>query len=156
MATIKDVARQAWFSVGTVSHVLSETVPVRSVLRDRVLAAIHKLDYQPNFVARSLKANRTKTLGMVISDITNPFFPQVGRGAEDCALKHGYLLNTFNADDQVERHQQVVTLARSRRVDGSLLVVAPSPPGDVSHIRKMGEAGIPVVCLDRIPQGIKI
>ena len=156
MATIKDVARQAGVSVGTVSHVLSETVPVRSVLRDRVLAAIHKLDYQPNFVARSLKANRTKTLGMVISDITNPFFPQVVRGAEDCALKHGYLLNTFNTDDQVEREQQVFALLRSRRVDGILLVVAPSPAGDVAHIRKMVESGIPVVCLDRIPQGIAL
>jgi LacI family transcriptional regulator len=156
MATIKDVARQAGVSVGTVSHVLSETVPVRSVLRDRVLAAIQKLDYQPNFVARSLKANRTKTLGMVISDITNPFFPQVVRGAEDCALKYGYLLNTFNTDDQVEREQQVFALLRSRRVDGILLVVAPSPAGDVAHIRKMVESGIPVVCLDRIPQGIAL
>jgi LacI family transcriptional regulator len=126
------------------------------VLRDRVLAAIQKLDYQPNFVARSLKANRTKTLGMVISDITNPFFPQVVRGAEDCALKYGYLLNTFNTDDQVEREQQVFALLRSRRVDGILLVVAPSPAGDVAHIRKMVESGIPVVCLDRIPQGIAL
>lgn len=156
MATIKDVARQAGVSVGTVSHVLSGTVPVRTVLRDRVHAAIHKLDYHPNYVARSLKANRTKTLGMVISDITNPFFPQVVRGAEDCALKHGYLLNTFNTDDQVEREQQVFSLLRSRRVDGILLVVAPSPAGDVAHIRKMVEAGIPVVCLDRIPQGIAL
>ncbi len=156
MATIKDVARKAGVSVGTVSNVLSGMASVRPALRDRVYAAIQELDFHPNYVARSLKANRTKTLGMVISDITNPFFPLVVRGAEDYALQHGYLLITFNTDDQVVREKQVLSLLRSRRVDGVLLVVAPNPGRDVGHIRNMVDVGIPVVCLDRIPKGIAL
>ncbi len=154
MATIKDVAKHAGVSVGTVSNVLSESIPVSAALRERVFAAIRKLDYHPNYVARSLKVNRTKTLGMVISDITNPFFPQVVRGAEDTAFKRGYLLITFNTDDKVERERQVLSVLRSRRVDGVLLVVAPG--SDIAHIRNTMQAGIPFVCLDRIPPGLSV
>lgn len=156
MATIKDVARQAGVSVGTVSNVLSGTVPVGVDLRERVCAAIRRLDYHPNYVARSLKAKHTKTLGMIISDITNPFFPQVFRGAEDYASKHGYLLIASNTDDQVEREKQALAMFRSRRVDGVLLVVAPCPDNDATHIRNTAESGIPIVCLDRIPPGIAL
>lgn len=155
MATIKEVAKLAGVSVGTVSHVLSETVPVSITLRERVWEAIRKLDFHPNHVARSLKVRETKMLGMVIPDITNPFFPLVVRGAEDGGLESGYTLVTFNTDDQVAREKRVFSVLRSRRVDGVLLVVAPSP-GDVSHIESIIAAGTPVVCLDRIPPGVKV
>lgn len=155
MATIKEVAKAAGVSVGTVSNVLSGNVSVSEDLRERVNTAIRELDYHPNHVARSLKVKSTKTLGMVISDITNPFFPQVVRGAEDAAFAQGYFLITFNTDDRVERERQVLSMLRYRRVDGLLLVVAPSD-GDSSHIRSTVEAGIPVVCLDRIPQGLPV
>ena len=119
-------------------------------LRQRVEASIRALDYHPNHIARSLKSRQTQTLGMVISDITNPFFPLVVRGAEDAASKNGYFLITFNTDDRIDRERQVLSLLRSRRVDGILLVVAPNP-GDASHIKAVVDEGIPVVCLDRIP-----
>jgi LacI family transcriptional regulator len=80
----------------------------------------------------------------------------VVRGAEDCALKHGDLLITFNTDDHSEREKQVLSVLRSRRVDGLLLVVAPSPDGDVSHIRNVSESHLPIVCLDRIPEGVDL
>lgn len=156
MTTIKDVAKRAGVSVGTVSNVLSGSANVAAERRARVYAAIESLDYHPNYIARSLKARSTKTLGLIISDITNPFFPQVVRGAEDSAFQHGYLLITFNTDDQAEREKQILSLLRSRRVDGVLLVVAPSADGDVSHIRKTEESGIPIVCLDRIPPGVAL
>ena len=155
MATIKEVANRARVSVGTVSHVLSGAALVSPGLRQRVIAAIRDLDYHPNYVARSLKVNETKTLGMVISDITNPFFPQVVRGAEDAALQHGYLLITFNTDDQIDSERQVLSVLRSRRVDGVLLVVAPGD-GDVAHIRNTIASGVPIVCLDRIPVGFAV
>jgi LacI family transcriptional regulator len=155
MATIKEVARRAKVSVGTVSNVLSGVVPVSPRLRQRVRAAIRELDYHANQVARSLKVKQTNMLGMVVSDITNPFFPQLVRGAEDAALKQGYLLILFNTDDRVERERQVLSVLRSRRVDGVLLVVAPGD-GDVSHIRRTIEAGTPVVSLDRIPPGVTL
>jgi LacI family transcriptional regulator len=148
MATIKEVARRADVSVGTVSNVLSGAVPVSERLKQRVLEIIRELDYHPNHVARSLKIRQTKMLGMVVSDITNAFFPQVVRGAEDAAWKHDYMLITFNSDEQPERERQVLSALRTRRVDGILLVAA-STDGDLSHIQGALDAGIPVVCIDR-------
>ena len=147
MATIKEVARRAKVSVGTVSNVLSGTVPVSEKLRERVMQVVRTLDYHPNHVARSLKIRQTNMLGMVVPYLTNPFFPQVVRGAEDSAWKHGYMLLTFNCDNQVERERQVLAALRNRRVDGILLV--PSTDEDIAHIRAAVEAGIPIVCLDR-------
>jgi LacI family transcriptional regulator len=129
--------------------VLSGASSVKEGLRERVEAAMRKLDYHPNHVARSLKSRQTETLGMVISDITNPFFPLVMRGAEDAASARGYFLITFNTDDRIERERQVLSLLRSRRVDGVLLVVAPN--SDASHIERLIDDGIPIVCIDRIP-----
>jgi LacI family transcriptional regulator len=93
---------------------------------------------------------------MIISDITNPFFRLVVRGAETAAQNAGYVLNIFNTDDQLEREQQVFSLLQTRRVDGVLAVVAPNSTGDVSHLSRMRDCGIPVVCLDRIPPGYPV
>ncbi|MEO7142333.1 MAG: LacI family DNA-binding transcriptional regulator [Bryobacteraceae bacterium] len=155
MATIKEVAQRARVSVGTVSNVLGGNVPVSSVLRERVQAVVRELDYHPNHVARSLKMRETKTLGMVITDITNPFYPQLVRGAEDAAWKRHYMLITFNSDDQLEREKVLLSALRTRRVDGILLVAA-ATDGDHAHIRAAIDAGIPVVCLDRIPTDLAI
>ncbi|HWB98356.1 MAG TPA: LacI family DNA-binding transcriptional regulator [Bryobacteraceae bacterium] len=152
-ATIKEVARRARVSVGTVSNVISGTVGVSQVLRERVLTAVRELDYHPNHVARSLKIRQTNMLGMVISDITNPFFPQLVRGAEDAAWKHNYVLMTFNSDDQPEREKQIFSVLRKRNVDGMLLVVA-ADEGDLPHVRQ-AMAQAPIVCLDRTPHGIE-
>ncbi|HOL70459.1 MAG TPA: LacI family DNA-binding transcriptional regulator [Bryobacteraceae bacterium] len=155
MATIKEVAKRARVSVGTVSNVMSGAVSVSAALRERVERAARELSYQPNHVARSLKSRKTQTLGMVISDITNPFFPLMVRGAEDAAVKRGYLLNIFNTDDHVEREQTVFAMLRVRRVDGVLAVVAPhsSKP---AHLQQMIDAGTPLVCLDRLPPGLQV
>lgn len=155
MPTIKEIARRAKVSIGTVSNVINNSAVVSPRRRERVLAAIRELDYHPNHVARSLKVKRTRMLGMVISDITNPFFPQLVRGAEDVALKHNYLLITFNTDDKIEREKQVLGVLRARRVDGILLIVAPSN-GNHAHILNAVKAGIPTVCLDRLPVGVNV
>src|SRR5689334_8997451 len=102
MATIKEVAKRARVSVGTVSNILSGTPAVSPELRERVERAIADLNYHPNHIARSLKSRRSHTLAIVVSDITNPFFPLVVRGAEDAARKLGYLLTIFNTDDDLE------------------------------------------------------
>ncbi len=147
MPTIKEVARRARVSVGTVSNVISGTVPVSKRLRERVLDVIKQLDYYPDHVARSLKIRQTRTIGLVISDITDPFFPQVMRGAEDAAWSANYILITLNSDDQPEREQQSLDALRSRRVDGILLVGAGKE--DAARIRAIQASGTPVVCLDR-------
>lgn len=155
MITIREVAKRARVSVGTVSNVLARSESVRPELRKRVEDAMRELDYEPNQIARSLKTRSTKTLGTVVSDITNPFFPQLIRGAEDAALEHGYLLMTLNTDDHTDRERRALSLLRARKVDGILLVMAPAS-GDAAHITATLESGTPVVCLDRVPQGVAV
>lgn len=155
MSTIREVARLAGVSVGTVSNILSEAVPVSADLRARVERVVRELDYHPNHAARSLKSRRTQTLGVVISDLTNPFFPLVIRGAEDAALKRGFLLNIFNTDDNIEREQKVFSILRTRRVDGILAVVAPHG-GEPDHIVQMLNLNVPVVCMDRSPSNVPV
>jgi LacI family transcriptional regulator len=154
MSTIVEVAKRAGVSVGTVSNVIRGNPQVGREFRERVEAAIRELDYHPNEVARSLRVNQTYMLGMVLPDITNPFFPEIIRGAEDRALERGYLLVTANTDEQIEREQKIVSALHSRRVDGILLASAPGK--DSRHIRRVIDAGIPVVCLDRAPVGVKV
>lgn len=155
MATIKEVARRAGVSVGTVSNVLSGLPTVTFDLRERVERAMRDMRYQPSQVARSLKIKQTHTLAMVISDITNPFFPLMVRGAEDAAAERGYMLSIFNTDDDLERERQVCEILGSRRIDGLLLVPA-LLRGDDAHVERLMQIGTPVVCLDRLPEGLNV
>jgi DNA-binding LacI/PurR family transcriptional regulator len=151
MPTIKEVADLAGVSVGTVSHVVSGAVPVSEPLRLKVQEAIRELDYHPNHVARSLKTSRTRTLGIIVPDMTISFYPLVIRGAETAAWKQGYSLIAVNTMDGAERQKELLSLLRSQRVEGILVVVAAAPV-PVLQITRLIEAGIPVVCLDRIPE----
>jgi len=155
MSTIKEVAELAGVSIGTVSHVIGGSVPVSDSLRRKVLAAIRTLDYHPNHIARSLKTRKTRTLGIVVPDMTIPFFPQVIRSAETAAHAHGYSVIAVNSDDSTTRQKEVLSLLRSQRVEGILLVIA-SAHGSQAQIPKLIESGIPVVCLDRLPEGIEV
>lgn len=155
MPSIKKVAEVAGVSVGTVSHVINGSVPVSEPLRLKVQAAIRELNYHPNHVARSLKTSKTRTLGIIVPDLTIPFFPQVIRGAETAARVRGYSIIAVNSDDDGERQRELLSLLRSQRVEGVLLVLAASPT-PVNQITLMIDAGIPVVCLDRIPDRIPV
>ncbi len=155
MPSIKKVAEFAGVSVGTVSHVITGSVPVSEPLRLKVQAAIQKLNYHPNHVARSLKTSKTRTLGIIVPDMTISFFPQVIRGAEMAAWNQGYSLIAVNSDDNAERQKELLSLLRSQRVEGILLVVA-SAPTPVNQLSRMIDAGIPVVCLDRIPDRVPV
>jgi LacI family transcriptional regulator len=154
VSTIKEVAELAGVSVGTVSHVITGSVPVTEPLRSKVQAAIKRLDYHPNHIARSLKTSKTRTLGIIVPDLTISFFPQVIRGAETAARQRNYTLIAVNSDDRADRQKELLSLLRSQRVEGILLVVAagPSSPGVAAgQISQVIESGIPVVYLDRIP-----
>jgi LacI family transcriptional regulator len=121
-------------------------------LQDRVQKAIRELDYSPNEIARSLKVKQTRMLALVLPDITNPFFPEIIRGAEDTAFDRGYFLMTANTDEQIGRERRIIAALRSYRVDGILLASAPGK--DSGHIRSIMQGGISVVCLDRTVSGI--
>jgi DNA-binding LacI/PurR family transcriptional regulator len=154
LSTIKEVAELAGVSVGTVSHVITGSVPVTEPLRRKVQAAIKRLDYHPNHIARSLKTSKTRTLGIIVPDLTISFFPQVIRGAETAARQRGYTLFAVNSDDRADRQRELLSLLRSQRVEGILLAVAAAPSASglaAGQISQIIESGIPVVYLDRIP-----
>ncbi len=155
MPSIKKVAEVAGVSVGTVSHVITGSVPVSEPLRAKVQAAIRKLNYHPNHVARSLKTSKTWTLGIIVPDLTISFFPQVISGAEAAARARDYSLIAVNSNDDGERQKSLLSLLRSQRVEGILLVVAAAPT-PLNQIALMIDAGIPIVCLDRIPDRVPV
>jgi LacI family transcriptional regulator len=123
-ASIYDVANESGVSVFTVSAVVNKKSHVGKKLRERVEAAIRKLNYRPNLLARSLAKQKNHTIGMIVPDISNPFFPMVVRGAEDAAQKQGYNLLLCNSDDSQEKEESALELLLSKRVDGILLTKA--------------------------------
>src|SRR5689334_21249275 len=155
MPTIKEVADRAGVAVGTVSHVINGSVRVSESLKRKVQAAIRELDYHPNHVARSLKTAKTRTLGIIVPDMTIPYFPKVIRGAEAAARARGYALIAVNSDDDGDRQRDLLSLLRSQRVEGILLVVAAAPT-PVNQIIRMVDAGVRIVCLDRIPDRVPV
>ncbi|HKM46763.1 MAG TPA: LacI family DNA-binding transcriptional regulator [Terriglobales bacterium] len=149
MYTIRDIARLAGVSVATVSGVLNNKPTVKPALVQRVKEAMDALDYHPDQVARSLRLRHTCTVGMVIADVTNPFFTDVIRGVEKEAQSNGYsvILCDANEDPVLERHY--LSTLFSRRVDGVLLAPTSSPPPHESRVHKR----FPIVLIDRIPLG---
>jgi LacI family transcriptional regulator, galactose operon repressor len=146
MATLHDVARVAGVSIATVSATINQTAYVSPVLQERVRKAVAEVGYHPDAIARSLKTRTTKTLGLIISDIANPFFTSLIRGVEDTANAHGYTLVLCNTDERLEKEQAYVQLLRSRRVDG--VIMAPVG-GAEDYIHFENVVGAPVVFIDR-------
>jgi LacI family transcriptional regulator len=124
MANIYDVASEARVSVATVSAVVNESAYVSPALKRRVTAAIRKLGYHPNLLARSLARQQSHTIGMIVPNIANPFWPEVVRGVEDLAHTRGYALILASSDDDLEREGLYLDLFLSNRVDGILLTKA--------------------------------
>lgn len=146
MPTLHDVAKLAGVSTATVSATINQTAYVSPELQERVRKAIAELGYHPDGIARSLKKRSTQTLGLIISDITNPFFTALIRGIEDVANAQGYAIILCNTDERLEKERAYLRLLRSRRVDG--LIMAPSgAPGDYDDL--FAEVSTPLVFIDR-------
>ena len=143
--TIGDVARRARVSTATVSRVLAGVGRARPETQARVLEAARALDYRPSEVARSLKRRSTQTLGLIITDIENPYFPQLVRSVEDAARASGYSVLLCNAADDPEREASYLELLADRRVDG--LIIAASSLG-VRHVEWLSSPPIPVVLVN--------
>jgi len=147
---MKDVAQHAGVSTATVSRVLNGHAAPTPETRVRVLAAIEELGYRPNALARSLRTTSTQTLGLVISDLMNPFFAEIARAVEDEARSHGYCVVIGNADESAEQEATYVRTLLDRRVDGLLLCPATDDPG---LVREVSAGGVPLVLLDRTVRG---
>lgn len=152
-ATIADVAARSGVSTATVSRVLSGAVPAAPETRDRVLAAAQELDYRPSGVARALKRAETRTIGLLISDIGNPFFPQIVRSVEDEAHARGYGVVLCNAGDEPERELAYLDLLLERRVDG--LIVA-SSRATRRHAQLLAAVPMPVVLVNSDAPGSEL
>ncbi|MGW2449085.1 LacI family DNA-binding transcriptional regulator [Streptomyces sp. NPDC001675] len=147
MPTMADVARNAGVSVATVSHVLNGTRPVLPSTRQAVLDAVDALGYTPNTLARSLVTSRTRSIGLAVSAISNPYFTEILQGVEAAALAAGYSLLIADPHDDPAHERKVVQLLHERRVDG--MIVAPSArPHDL--VAYLGRHAVPAVFLDRV------
>ncbi|MDO5517232.1 MAG: LacI family DNA-binding transcriptional regulator [Clostridium sp.] len=119
MATsIKDVAREAGVSIATVSRVLNDIDVVNEDTKKKVLDAIKKLGYRPNIVARSLKTQRTKTIGILIPDISNQLYPEIVRGAEDVSNIYDYNVILCNSDLDIDKEKEYLRVLKEKMVDG--------------------------------------
>lgn len=119
MATsIKDVAREAGVSIATVSRVLNDIDVVNEDTKKKVLDAIKKLGYRPNIVARSLKTQRTKTIGILVPDISSGFYPEIVRGAEDVANIYDYNVILCNSDFDSDKEKDYLRVLKEKMVDG--------------------------------------
>src|ERR1700728_910305 len=144
--SIRDVSAAAGVSAATVSRVMNGKADVAADLRQRVLAAVSELGYRRNGPARSLRTRAAMVLGLIISDITNPFFTAVVRGAEDEALLAGYSVVLANADEDVAKEARYLEVAAAEQMAGVLL--SPASPRQTS-IDVLVERDIPVVTIDR-------
>lgn len=122
MATIKDVAARAGVSISTVSHVLNHTRRVSEEATRNVLEAVSALNYAPNSVARSLKVNNTRTIGLLVTASANPFFAEVVKGVEDYCFNQRYSLILCNTENQLERQRHYLRMLMEKRVDGLLVI----------------------------------
>ncbi len=150
--TIQDVAREAAASPSTVSRVLTGNAPVSDVKRAAIEAAIQKLGYRPSLIARSLKTQTTCTIGLLINDITNPFYSAVARGIEEEANYHGYNLILCNTNEDPERELHYLQVLQDKQVDGIIF----GPTGEnVDYIRQLAKQ-VPLVQIDRQLGGVDI
>ena len=150
-STIKEIAQRAEVSVATVSRVLNNSANVRPAVRERVLAIVNEIGYEPDPIARSLRTQATFTIGFIIRDLVDTVFSTMAQGVDNILRQQDYtlLLSTSSHDPERDAHQ-LATL-RSRRVDGFILAISEeASPALVAEVRKTSR---PIVLLDREMEG---
>jgi LacI family transcriptional regulator len=152
MATMKQVAERAGVSTSTVSHVINNTRVVSEDVRLRVLAIIDEMRYIPSAVARSLKNDRTHTIGMMVPNNSNPYFAELIQGIEDAAFKVGYNIILCNAYDDPKKQAAYLRVLMQKRIDGLILVASGS---DEELAVLLHNQPVPVVLVDREVAGVE-
>jgi len=152
MVTIYDIAAKAGVSAMTVSRVINNTGKISDKTRLKVQRVMEELHYVPNQMARSLVLQQSNLLFLLITDITNPFYTTLARGAEDAAKLQGYRLLFGNSDGSVEKEKDYLDTILTTRADGVL--VAPAGDPSLPHLETLRKHRIPFVLLDREVPGI--
>lgn len=150
--TIREVADEAGVSIKTVSRVINGESGVRPANTEKVVEAATRLGYRPNELARGLKGDHTRTIGLIIADISNPFFADCCKAIEEVVSARGYTLLLCASAENTDSERAYVELLSRRRIDG--LLVVPAPDG-AEHLQREISAGLPVVAFDRPVQGLE-
>jgi len=150
--TIKEIAEKIGVSTATVSRALNNTGYVREETRRKILETASALGYE-RIKERNINKTKTNLIGVIVSDITNPFFTQIVRGIEDVLSFAGYSLLLCNADESQEKETHYLKVLQDKRVDGIILVPA---GGDHRGIREISDKGIPIVLIDRLIEGLEV
>lgn len=146
--TIKDIAKKAGVSITTVSRVMNDKLGgISQETRERILKIVDEMNYQPNALARSLVTKQSLTLGLVLPNISNPFFPEMVRGVEDLASQHGYSVFLCNTDDDEEKEKHYIQLLKEKYVDG--IIFSSNNRYSEKHYEILQKANIPFVLIDR-------
>lgn len=143
MVTIKDVAKLANVSVATVSRVLNNKGYISDQSKIKVKEAMEELNYRPNAVARTLYSKSSRMLGLIMPDITNPFFPELAKAVEDKAYEHGYTVVFCNTDGDISKEERYLEVLAQNYIDGIILTT------NQSELPVYDSITIPVVALDR-------
>ncbi|MGN7382425.1 Catabolite control protein [Chlamydia abortus] len=144
MISIKDVAKHAGVSVATVSRVLNNSGYVGQDTRIKVEKAIKELNYKPNEVARSLFKKQSSAIGLIVPDITNPFFPELARAVEDTAIQLGYNVILCNSDEDENKEQNYLDVLQQQYVKGIIV------SSNTMTAKQIEQLNIPVVSIDRV------
>jgi LacI family transcriptional regulator len=147
-STIKDVARVAGVSLGSVSRVLNGNPSVTADVRDRVLATIEKLGYQPNAAAQSMRSQVSRTVGCIIRDINIPGLAAFVRAAHDVFVEAGYVLLLSNSDGRADREKELISVMAARRADALLIGQHSETDAEIEMLLR--RLDIPVVLIDRV------
>jgi LacI family transcriptional regulator len=146
MSSIREVAKRAGVSLGTVSNVLNRPEIVALETRQRVQQAIDEIGFVRNGSARQLRAGTSQHIGLIVLDVANPFFTEVARGVEDMANEAGYIVILCNSDDSVEKENHYLHVLEEQRAQGVLITPVQN---DASYLQRFRQRGIAVVLLDR-------
>lgn len=153
MANIRDVAKHAGVSIATVSTALNGTGPVSEKTMRRIWEAVEAVGYAPNGIARSLRLGRSRLLGLIVSEITNPFFGALALAVEKAARAQGYAVIVCNSNEDEARELELLELLKVQRVAG--ILVAPSGQGAKYRDSLSRDAGAPLITIDRQIEGLE-
>ncbi|HSV54990.1 MAG TPA: LacI family DNA-binding transcriptional regulator [Burkholderiaceae bacterium] len=150
--TVKDVARVAGVAVGTVSRVLNDNATVMPQVRERVLAAMRELNYEPNVLARSMRAGSTRAVGCIVSDVVQMTAAQMLNGAEEVLRDAGYAMYMASSHYDLEREKSIISSFRQRKIDGLILVISDDEdPGYLSFLQSLR---VPIILWEREAGGL--
>ena len=154
-ATIRDVAQKAGVSQSTVSRVLNKTGYVSAATRARVLRAVESLDYSPSAIAVGLSKSRSRIIGVIVPQIFSPFFSELFYTADKIAEQYDYRLLLCNSDASAERERRLIDDLLSYKIAALFITPVEGPEGgNTAYLNSIRRSGIPVVCVDREPEGI--